>query len=254
MSDNQHRWPVAETMAKVARTLHSSAPLDDALTSIAVAARDNIPGVDFAGISIVHRRGRIETVAASDPIVYVVDELQYELDEGPCVDAVKGMGFAAVNDLTTDARWPAYAPRAADLGVKSQLGIMLYQEERTLGGLNLYAECVDVLDEDTVQMAQLFAVHAATALGRALAHEQLNQSVATRQVIGQAIGIVMERYKLNDSGAFAFLVRVSQDGNIKLRDLAADLVGETARRHSASNQRDSAEPDLHISREAREVS
>jgi GAF domain-containing protein len=232
--DNKNPWLVADTMASVARTINRRISLEEALKAIAVAAQANIPGVDYAGISILHRRGRIESAAVTDPLVHTIDSLQYELKEGPCYDAVNNDRIIAVDDLATDQRWPRYGPKATALGIRSQLGIRLYEEEDTIGGLNLYCRNVNVWDAETVHMAELFAVHAATALGRALTHSQLGEAMATRQVIGHAVGIIMERYKVDPQRAFTFLVRLSQHGNVKLRDLAQDLVNQTAGDTSSS--------------------
>lgn len=226
------RQSLADTMASVARTMNRRVSLEETLTAIVGAARDTIDGIDFVGISIVHRRGRIETAAATDPIVYTADQLQYELNEGPAIDAAKGEDLAAADDLATDARWPAYAPRGAALGIGSQAGVELYDEPETLGVLNLYARQANVLDSDRLQTAHLFAVHAALALGHALKQTQLTDAVGTRQMIGQAVGIVMERYQLDEVGAFSYLTRVSQHSNIKLRVVAEELVQEVADQHT----------------------
>lgn len=221
---------LAVLMAAVAESLHHQAETEDVLRALVLAARDTIPRVQHAGISIAHRNGRIETVAATSPLVYQLDDLQYRLDEGPCVDALTGRWAAATTELSTDDRWPRYAPAAAGLGVESQLGMQLFDEDRSIAGLNLYSSISHAFDPGVVHVAGLFAVHAALALGRAITEDQLTEALSTRKVIGQAVGIVMERYQLNEQRAFTFLVRTSQQGNIKLRAVAAQLVDDLDRK------------------------
>ncbi|CAA9408223.1 MAG: hypothetical protein AVDCRST_MAG75-2573 [uncultured Propionibacteriaceae bacterium] len=104
-------------------------------------------------------------------------------------------------DLTTDPRWPAYAPKAVAMGIKSQVGIVLYEEDDTIGGLNLYGQGANVLDDEALHTAELFATHAAAALGRALTYSQMTESMASRQLVGQATGIIMERYQIDKAHA-----------------------------------------------------
>ena len=118
-------------------------------------------------------------------------------------------------------------PRAVALGLRSQLAVRLYLDETgAMGGLNLYSTTSDDVDPDTEDVADLFATHAAIALGHAREREALNQALQSRTTIGQAIGILMERYSMNDDRAFAFLVRASSHSNLKLRDIAQELVDQ----------------------------
>jgi GAF domain-containing protein len=129
-----------------------------------------------------------------------------------------------------DQRWPNYMPKAVAKGLRAQLALRLYTEEETLGGLNLYSTCSDTVDPDARQMAELFASHAAIALGRARHEHQLNEALASRKAIGQAIGIVMERYQIDEDRAFHFLARASQTSNIKLRLIADEVIATTNER------------------------
>jgi GAF domain-containing protein len=190
-----------------------------------------LPGVDHVGISVTHRGGRVETLAATDELVWRLDQLQYELNEGPCLDAIREKPVVWVNNARREQRWPRFIPRAVALGLRAQVGLRLY-DAKTLGGLNMYATQSDTIDPDTIWMAELLATQAAIALGHARHEEGLNQALFTRKVIGQAIGILMGRYEVDETRAFAFLTRVSQDTNTKLRDVAAKLVETT----NADNQ------------------
>lgn len=218
------RPDIAVALAQAARDINSPRDLDSTLDAIVHTAQRSLPGIDHVGISIVHRNGTIETRAGSDQLVWELDQLQYDLGEGPCLHAVRTQPVVRVDDLRAEQRWPRYVPLAVARGVRAQLGLRLYIEEQTLGGINLYSTSADRIDTEVEHAAQLFAVHAALALGRAQREEDLNAALQTRKVIGQAIGMVMERYQLDEARAFEYLTRVSQHSNIKLRDVAQEIV------------------------------
>jgi len=219
-----HSAHVAATVTEAAVPLNASTTLDETLDSIVRAAVQTVPGFDHAGISITLRDGTIETRAGTDQLVWDLDAIQYGLREGPGYDAIRGPTVTVVDHAAHDQRWPHYMPEAAKRGLRSQLGVGLYADEQSLGGLNLYSTSSDTVADEAVLIAELFASHAAMALGRAREVSQLNEALQTRKLIGQAIGILMERYQLDDERAFQFLIRASQQGNIKLRAVAEDLV------------------------------
>ncbi|GAA1841352.1 GAF and ANTAR domain-containing protein [Microlunatus capsulatus] len=221
---------LADLMATVAATFHQPVPLAELLGTIVRAAQETIPGAEQAGISLTHAHGRIETVAATDPVVERIDAVQYGLREGPCVDAVRSRRQSWSNHLGQDVRWPRFGPQAEVLGVRSQMGVALFDEPDVVGVLNLYSSRAGAFDDQTPAVAAIFATHAAHALGRTLRLDQLNEALASRRAIGIAIGLLMERYQLNEQRAFEFLVRTSQTGNVKLRDLAEQLLAEADRR------------------------
>jgi GAF domain-containing protein len=221
---------LADILTAAADSMHQVEAVPELLSLIVLSARDTIPGAEYAGISLAHRPGRIETVAATDPLVHRVDQLQYDLDEGPCVDAIKGHKQAWTNHLSTDDRWPHFGPRAGELGIESQMGIELFNEPRSLGGLNLYSTRGQDFNHDTPHIAVLFATHAAHALGKSVRDSQLNEALSSRKAIGIALGLVMERYELSEQRAFAFLIRASQQSNTKLRHIATQMVVEADRR------------------------
>jgi hypothetical protein len=218
---------VADAMAEVAAALRAPMDLDETLKLITRSASDTIPGVIEASISVTTREGRIETLAPTGPLVIRADHLQYELHEGPCMDAALEQPIVVVGDLATDPRWPDFGPKAATLGFGSQVAFQFRAEPHTRGALNLYAQEVDAIDQDAVHLGSMFASQVAVAMGWARQDETLNEALATRNVIGQAVGIVMERYRLDSDRAFAFLVRLSQTGNTKLRVVATALVDQT---------------------------
>ena len=152
---------------------------------------------------------------------------QYELGEGPCVDTLRDAEVVAAPCIRHDQRWPRYVPAAVQLGLRSQLAVRLYlDDDGVLGGLNLYSTTSDEVDPEAEATAELFAAHAAIALHNARERDNLNEALRSRKVIGQALGILMERYQMDEDRAFAFLVRASSHSNIKLRDIAQELVDQ----------------------------
>jgi GAF domain-containing protein len=197
-----------------------------ALQSLAASAASNIPGVDFASITVSRQDQRLETIASTDPLAERLDVIQYDLREGPCYAAVTDERLVLINDVRATGEFPRYGPRAAELGVGSQAAIQLVDNGET-AGLNLYALTRDAFDRSTVELAELFAAHAAALLGYAAQVEQLSEAVHARSDIGTAVGIVMERYNIDRDTAFAFLVRNSSHRNVKVRRLALDVLAGT---------------------------
>jgi len=168
----------------------------------------------------------LQTIATTDPLADKIDAIQYELREGPCYAAVTGNRLVLVNNLETDSAFPHFGPRAAELGVRSQLAIQLLHDGEQ-AGLNLYARRVRAFDRSTVELAELFATQAAALLEYVEQVEQLSEALHTRTDIGTAVGILMERYTIDRNQAFSFLVRNSNDRNVKLRVLAQHVIQGT---------------------------
>ena len=203
--------------------------LESTLNSITRAAVDVLPGVDHASFSMRHPDGTLDSYAVTDEIIVQLDERQFELREGPCYDGATQNAFAVSADLLVDPRYPRYGPFAASLGIRSQAGVRLFENPKTVGALNLFGREVGAL-EDAEELSRLFAHQAAVALAYSIEIQGLNDALRSRTRIGQAVGIIMERYKLPEQQAFAFLTRLSQQGNIKLRRIADELVAATNRR------------------------
>jgi GAF domain-containing protein len=216
---------VASVMAQVAQDLETSGDRDEMLSRVTRFACETIPGVGFASVSVRFRDGHLETFAATDAVIIRADALQYELREGPCYETASAKEAVSSDDVATDPRWPAYGPAAADLGLRAQLAVLFYDNPQSRGALNLYSSDAKGLSKQ-LPLAQLFAKHAAIAMGHSYTVEGLRDALSTRKTIGQAVGIVMERYRLSEDRAFDFLMRVSQTGNVKLRKVAAQIVNE----------------------------
>ncbi len=216
-----------QSIAEAARTLNQPRSLDETLQTIVEVACNSVPGFDQVGIATLHKKeDRVKTRAFTGDLVLRLDKIQYGLREGPCSAALQGTEAVSVSSLRVEHRWPQYVPQARAVGVRSQMAVKLYLNQNALGGINFYSTICDDVSPDAQALARLFASHAAIALGHAHEREHLNEALQTRKVIGEAIGILMERHTMNEDHAFAFLVRASSHTNIKLRDIAQQLVDE----------------------------
>lgn len=222
---------IRRAMEHAAQAMNDPQSAAQALCALTVGAVEAIPGADYASITIRHRDGRVETVAASDPLIEALEARQYELREGPCYATATEHTITVSFDMERDGRWPRYGPIAAQAGVHAQMGVLLAEDRSTRTGLNVYASKPHHFDDASVEVAELFASHAAVAMGYLKAVQTLGEAVTTRQVIGEAVGIVMERYQIDDERAFQFLVRTSQHSNVKLREVAAQIVAGHNSRH-----------------------
>ena len=218
--------PLFRSLAAAASTLDVPEDVDEILRLICRGAVDAVPGAVYAGITLTDRRGKLETPAASDPLIHRVDALQYEFRQGPCVDAVQGRRDARSENLRLDTRWPEYGPRAAGLGILSQMGIELFTGSGFTAGLNLYSSTVGAFDDDTVEAALLFAIQATHVLGRVMAHKQLADAMSADTTTGRATGMVMQRFGLTPDRAFELLTRVSRVHDITLETLAQQILAE----------------------------
>jgi GAF domain-containing protein len=221
---NPYTIRVAEAVTEAAKLMNAPASVQETLDTIVRSTLETVPGFDHVGISITHRDGTIETMAGTDQLVWDLDTVQYELGEGPCYASIRGGGITIVEHARHEQRWPRYISHAVRRGLRAQLALGLYQDDDTIGGLNLYSTSSETVPDDAVLVAELFASHAAIALGRSRKESQLTEAIASRQVIGQAVGILMERYRIDEHRAFQFLIRASQTSNVKLRRVAEELV------------------------------
>jgi hypothetical protein len=198
--------------------------LQETLSGITRTAVQTLPDVQEASISILHEDGRLETVAPTSDVLVELDAAQQDLREGPCLQASEEGVHVVSPDLRTDERFPRYGAVARQSGFLAQAGLNLFVRETSRGALNLYSRRSGSFLE-VASFAPLFAQQAALALSYALEVGNLNRALETRATIGQAVGIVMERYQLDERSAFAFLTRLSQQRNVKLRDVATEING-----------------------------
>ena len=220
---------VERSIAASTRTLYERRTVDETLQAIAEVTRDFLPGFDQVGVSTLHSTGRVVTRAFLGDMVLRLDEIQYGLWEGPCVDALNGSDAVPAPDLGDERRWARYVPQAVALGVRSQLALRLHHVGNTIGSINLYSTLSDDVGQEAQALARMWAIHAAVALRHAQQRASLVNPGGSRTVIEEAVGILMERYEMNADRAFAFLVRASSHTDTELRAVAQELVDERNR-------------------------
>jgi GAF domain-containing protein len=213
----------ATAFAEIALRLHDEPDVEQTLEKVLEYALVAV-GCDHAGVMFVHGGNQIETVAVTDPVVEKADLLQTDLGEGPCLAAIFEQDTFRVDETITDRQWPHWSSRIAQLGLQSVLGLRLSTPNTAVGALNLYAGEPNRFGDDEVAVAHILARHAAVALATARNEAHLLRAVDARSQIGQAQGILMERFELTADQAFAVLRRYSQNHNVKLNEIARRLV------------------------------
>jgi GAF domain-containing protein len=219
-------------MALEVQALESPAEAIDRIAHYARVAVD----ADESGILLVKARGRVETPAATSDKIAKAHSLQAELDEGPCLDAIRGDEPVLVSkDVTTDTRWPVWGTRVAGLGYHSVVSVRLDTSERSYGSLNAYSAGVDAFTSQDVEVMEILAAHASVAIAASQAMDNMQTALSSRTTIGQAQGILMAVYDLDPEGAFQYLRRLSQHGNTRLADVCEQVI---AQRHELRKQID----------------
>jgi GAF domain-containing protein len=239
--DGSDHLALAEVFAAVTRAIASEPDVESTLARICATAVATIPGCESAGLSLVVGREIIPSVTTS-PIPMAVDIIQSETNEGPCLDAIREHEVFRTGHLSKETRWPAFSVRAgAETGIESILSFRLFVDEDTLGSLNLYSTIVDAFDDNDLAVGAVFAAHAAVAFSKARSREQLQRQVQSRDQIGIAKGILMNRFRISDDDAFTMLRVASQRLNLKLR-VVADEVAYTGEFPKQQDQRQSTQP------------
>jgi transcriptional regulator with GAF, ATPase, and Fis domain len=216
----------------VAQFLVADVPLGETLDRVAVLARDSIKPAEAVGITLLDERGRPVTAVYTDEVSPAVDRGQYLDDEGPCLDAFRELRVVRVDDTReVGDRWPRFSEEAVRHGVLSTLSFPLTAAGDTFGAFDLYAPVVGAFDDDHEAEAQLFVTQVSLVLANARAYwgafemvAGLEQALRSRAVVEQAKGKVMAANSCSPDEAFAILVRVSQRENVRLRDVARQIV------------------------------
>lgn len=214
---------LAQVLGALAIEMQSQTDTEATLQSIVDGAVAIVPGTRWAGISLIHERA-VEARVPSHPLVTKLDALQSELNEGPCLSALREHRTVVINDMAIETRWPAFCAAASDLGARALLSFQLFVVQQNLGALNLYGDRGGAFTDDSVVIGELLAQHASVALIGAAAEAQFNDALNTRDIIGQAKGVIMERFNTDAVAAFQLLCKLSQETNMKLVEVARKLV------------------------------
>jgi transcriptional regulator with GAF, ATPase, and Fis domain len=214
------------------------------LGNVAGFAADAIPGVDGAGVALIDEskgRATLQTTSATAEFVHQIDAVQYdELQEGPCITCMESRRPTVSGSLGADGRWPRFGGRVARMGVHSALSLPLIVGEHVVGAINCYSDSHDAFGEHAVRLGSQFTGPAAVSIynaellaGARARAEKLEEALDHRAVIDQAVGIIRSRSGTGAEEAFSRLVQMSQNGNVKLRVVAARLVEDAVRRAQA---------------------
>ena len=232
---------LARQLAEAARSLQGQSSPQQVLDGVVNLARAMVPGAEEATITMVRKDRHCYSAAATSTVASDFDVLQNETGEGPCLDAIWHQETVRVDDLAADPRWPVLGPRAAERGVHSMLCFQLFVHRNTLGALDLLASATSAFTDESEHVGLLLASHAAIAAADAHHLENVTSALVSRDVIGQAKGILMERFKITSEQAFAVLAKVSQDTNRKVSSIAEELARTgtlTAQLHAGQDSQD----------------
>ncbi len=228
---------LAETFAEISRVLLAEPDVQRTLDKMCVLLVGTVTGCDHAVVTLV-RDHDLSSPSASDDVGPAVDAIQLDVGDGPCLEAIKDHQTVVTDDLTTESRWPRFSRRAVEAtGVRSMLAFRMFVAEDTLGSLNLYSKHPQAFTEDSLAVGTIFAAHASVALQAAQTKEdlaRLRESVQSRELIGQARGILMGRQGISSQAAMEILCRGAERLRIELRELARRVVeGEEGKRQKA---------------------
>ena len=231
MSDRQHMRP-QDAFAELAKITLADHTLERVMDKIAALAKDTLQLHGEVSVTLVER-GRASTVAQTGALSRELDERQYARGYGPCLDSIAGGQPLVVRDMRTEQRWAEWARSAADLGAGSSMSIPVPLQREVSAALNMYSTDTDAFDDACAELGSTFAAYAGVALANMHLYqaqgqvaEQLQTAMQSRAVIEQAKGILMGQRRCTAEAAFDLLVRLSQDTNRKLRDVAQALVDD----------------------------
>lgn len=202
--------------------------VEDVLARVGEITKKAIPNTASVSITVSDEKG-LRSAAATDELAEKIGAREYELGEGPCVACLASHQVEYLESAESPDRWAAFAKVMKEFGARSALGIPLGADAP--GALNVYSTEAEAFDEEAIGTAQMLALYAGVAVKNAQSFrrlgalvEQLNEGMRTREMIGKAIGILMEREGKTEEEAFQILKAASQSSNTKLRDIAAEVV------------------------------
>jgi transcriptional regulator with GAF, ATPase, and Fis domain len=228
MDDREYAEVLHRTMTELTEQFAHPTGIDVTLRGVTASAVELIDGVECADVLVIAGPELSKSVAATSQLAVEVDDLPERFREGPCLDAAIGNTFVMCNDLREDTRWPRFAAAAVEAGVRSMLSFQLYTHNARMGALNLFGLKPDIFNAEVEAVGAMLATHAAVALISDDVRLQFQSALASRDVIGQAKGIIMERFDVDAVRAFELLTRVSQNSNTRLAVVAEEIVSRGA--------------------------
>jgi len=202
---------------------------DTVLEELTQSAASAMPGAQYAGITLASRNGKVRTAAATARYPVLLDDIQQRDEQGPCLSAAWEHDVIRIDDMLLEKRWPAYCSDAAkETPIRSVISFRLFVDHNNMGALNFYAEQPHAFDDEAAEMGWILATHTAVAWNMVRRDEQFRSALASRDIIGQAKGMIMERFKIDAVQAFELLKRLSQSSNTALAVVARQLVESEA--------------------------
>ncbi|MCV7227678.1 GAF and ANTAR domain-containing protein [Mycolicibacterium komossense] len=215
---------LAVQMAELARQLAMPLSLPDVLAGVTKSVLEVIPGADVSGFLLFTKGEKYETHAATSDVMFEIDRLQVKHGEGPCIEAAIDELIVRTDDFQREQRWPNYSADVLKLGLRSALSFKLYTTNRNAGALNIFAFEPNAFDAEDEAVGSVLAAHAAAAILASRQGDQLQSALTNRDLIGQAKGIIMERYNVDAVRAFEMLRELSQSSNEKLVEVAVRVI------------------------------
>jgi len=212
----------ADAFARLAVELYDADGMDETVEAVVQFALQ-AEACSYAGVTLTLRGSR-EVAAVTDPLVTEIYELQSEIGEGPMLTALSQGVAVHVADVEAETRWPVWAARLTQYRVRSSLHVPMWANEQLIGVLSLFHTDPNAFSEDDEAIAHILARHASIAVASTRDDETMTAAVDARKLVGQAMGILMERFDVDETGAFEILKRYSQQNNLKLRDVAQELI------------------------------
>ena len=226
MTASERRGVIRE-VAELVQTLQQqqNTDVDTALGELTQSAVSALPGAQYAGLTIAFRDGKIQTASATGSYPVLLDDIQQRHGQGPCLSAAWEHHVIRINDMKLEKRWPAYCRDAIqESPIRSTISFQLFADHNSMGVLNFYAEQPKAFDEEAAELGLILATHTALAWNMVRRAEQFRSALASRDIIGQAKGMIMERFKIDAVQAFELLRRLSQSSNTALVVVARQLV------------------------------
>jgi GAF domain-containing protein len=221
---NSTAQELALRMADLARSVAAPRDIEEVLNGVTSSAVELLTGADTAGVLLVSKGGKFESLSGTSDLIYELDRLQERVGEGPCLDAAVNELVVRTEDFQVESRWPRYSPGVCELGVRSSISFKLYTGDRTAGALNVFSRKPHSFDADAEVIGSILAAHAAAAILASRDSQQLQAALLSRDLIGQAKGILMERFTIDAIGAFEMLRKLSQQMNVRLAEIAQRVV------------------------------
>lgn len=218
---------IHQQLADAARQMHALIPQghDEVLATVTASAVEVVPGVVAAGVTLVQKKNDVSTIGATNADASLFDQLQQIHGGGPCLQAAWTDEVVQVDDFSTESRWPELGKSIiARTAIRSSMSYRLFTSEHGIGALNLYYDHPHAFTAAGNELSHSLATYAALIVDAAQRHEQFASALASRDIIGQAKGMIMERFDVDATRAFELLKTLSQNSNVLVVEVARRLV------------------------------